>query len=97
MSICAEDGFVFAFLFFGYWIIRIKRAYKNADRHYLYSFLYLTHVFLLLNCISEQWVETSEFLFYTILCGLTDSILKSLKDAQTNSIFFDYVPTLRGA
>lgn len=96
VSICAEDGFVFAFLFFGYWIIRIKRAYKNADRHYLYSFLYLTHLFLLLNCISEQWLETSEFLFYAILCGLTDSILKSLKDAQTNSLSFDYVPTLRG-
>lgn len=95
VSICAEDGFAFAFLFFGYWIIRIKRAYKCADRHYLYSFLYLAHLFVLLNCISEQWLETSEFLFYTILCGLTDSILKSLEDAQTNSLSIDYVPTLR--
>lgn len=70
ISIFMENGTLFGILFIGLWIKRLFfLGEKRSDS--LYGHLFLVNLFFLFNFITEQWFETSEFLFFVIYNSLT--------------------------
>lgn len=76
ISIFMENGILFGLVFFGFWIRKIFRYAQHCKRSSIYIFLFLAHVFYFISAISEQWIETSEFLYYIIFCGFSEAYIK---------------------
>lgn len=76
VSIIMENGVLFAFLFLFLWV-RMMFVLFTKRENSMYTSLFLIHAFMFLNFVTEQWLETSEFLFFVIFSGVNMALLNS--------------------
>ena len=89
ISIFSEYGLLFGLLFYFVIIRDLYLCYKRIKKDYLYAFLFVSGIFFLLNLFTEQWLESSEYLFYLFfrLFVLSDiNRKKESHDTQENSL-----------
>lgn len=67
ISILFEYGFPFFLLFYGSMIYRLVKERKLVFKDVKSTYLFYSSLFMLLLCLSEQWLETSEFLYFSVL------------------------------
>lgn len=70
ISIFMENGTIFGLLFIGLWVKRLFFLCKRRNEA-IFGHLFFVNLFFFFNFITEQWFETSEFLFFVIYCSLT--------------------------
>lgn len=77
ISVIMENGVPFALLFFFLWGRRMFRLFINRSQG-VYTSMFLIHLFFFFNFITEQWFETSEFLFFAIFSGVNLAYSRNL-------------------
>ena len=77
ISLIIENGLIFTFVFLCYWIVQIKRGFKLQNKDPLALFYYFSLLFMLLCVCFEQWIESTEFIFFLIIIGLTKPLINN--------------------
>lgn len=77
VSLIIENGLLFTFLFLYYWVMQIRRGFKLQNKDPLALFYYFSLLFMLLCVCFEQWIESTEFIFFLIIIGLTKPLINN--------------------
>ena len=77
VSIIMENGMLFAALFLFLWGRMMFCFFVNRSNK-IYMSLFLINLFFFLNFVTEQWLETSEFLFFAVFSGINVAFARSI-------------------